>query len=641
VSDERTIYSALQGGARERGALPLFRLVATALRLVRRAAPRELRVVLLAQAMAAVALAAQLLVGASAARYLLGPPPLEPDRVAGYVVALVVALVVQHISQAFVTEGQRLLAELTARHASSSILDATGSADLLAFESAEFHDLMQRAQVAALSRPVALTTNLMQMVTGVAAGIGIAVAVVAVQPLLLLLLVATYVPLWVMLARNTHSLYRFSFGATPADRQRMYLAGVLTGREEAKEVRSFALVRFVRSRFDALYDRRLTEFRDLSRQRRRRAMLGGLATAVLTAGVFALLAGLYVAGTLEAADALVVAVAVQQLGGRMAVISANGAALYESALFLDDFARFTALGHGPPTIVDVSETPSGTITFDHVSFRYPGGTTAALDAVSLAIDEGETVAIVGLNGSGKTTLAKLLCGLLVPTEGTVSWGSVRSSSRSPSWGERSAVIFQDFVRYFLTVAENIGVGDTTRMSDAAGIREAARQAGAAGFIERLPDGYDTLLGPEFEGGAELSGGQWQRVALARALFRDAPLLVLDEPAAALDVPAEFELYELIRTMHGRRTVVLVTHRLASTRHADRIVVLDDGRVVETGTHDQLVKETGLYAHLYTLQSQWLAAPEADDARVSGGAQPHDRSPARRAAQPAPGRTMGR
>jgi ATP-binding cassette, subfamily B, bacterial len=246
---------------------------------------------------------------------------------------------------------------------------------------------------------------------------------------------------------------------------------------------------------------------------------------------------------------------------------------------------------------------------EDVGFTYPGASTPAVTEVSMEIGAGEIVALVGENGSGKTTLAKLLCRLYLPQRGRVLWDEVDTATTDPDGLRRSvAVIFQDFLHYALPASENIGMGRHQRIDDAEAIRGAALHAGADDFLAKLPSGYETVLGPEFEGGKELSVGQWQRVALARAFFRDAPFIILDEPTAALDARAEHELFESIRTLCRGRSVLLISHRFSSVRSADRIYVLDGGRVVESGSHQELMDLGGRYADLFALQaSAYLAS----------------------------------
>src|SRR4029453_4430209 len=311
---------------------------------------------------------------------------------------------------------------------------------------------------------------------------------------------------------------------------------------------------------------------------------------VLTATLL-LVAWLTLNGTVDLASATIAVAGVAIVGERLAGVGWSVGALTESASYLDDCLAFDALlprvrGARPP-----GPAPDGftTLAADDISFRYPTGTEPVLGDVSLEIAAGEVVALVGENGSGKTTLAKLLAGLYGPDAGTVRWDGVDMSTVDPdAWRDRVAVIFQDFERFHLTAAENIGLGRVAAMDDESGIRAPPRQSGADTFIEPMPDGYATLLGPEFVGGTDLSVGQWQRMALARAFFRGAPVVILDEPTAALDPRAEKELFDRIRDLLSGRTVLLISHRFSSVRSADRIYVLDAGRVVESGDHHELM-----------------------------------------------------
>ncbi len=354
---------------------------------------------------------------------------------------------------------------------------------------------------------------------------------------------------------------------------------------------------------------------------------------------FAALAWLITTGHLGLAEAGAAAAATIGLGGQLQGIAWSAGQLYESALFIEDLDAFLALLPGLKEAVPTAPAPSGfqRIEVRNVHFTYPGEPSAsrlpaaarhigpslmrmmiaagpppgadghrrreALQGVSMEIRRGEVVALVGENGSGKTTLAKLISALYTPDSGQVLWDGIDVAAVDPSGiREQVAVIFQDFVRYMLTVRENIGLGRVERLSDADAIRAAARHAGADAFIEAWPEAYDATLGPIFENGKDLSTGQWQRIALARAFFRDAPLIILDEPTASLDARAEAELFERMRTLFQGRSVLLISHRFSSVRSADRIYVMREGRIVEHGTHAQLMALGGLYAELFNLQA---------------------------------------
>jgi ATP-binding cassette subfamily B protein len=283
----------------------------------------------------------------------------------------------------------------------------------------------------------------------------------------------------------------------------------------------------------------------------------------------------------------------------------SATSLYEATLFIRDYSSFLEL----EPAVDAApgrRAPSGfeVLRAENVSFAYPESAYRAVDGVSLEIRRGEVIALVGENGSGKTTLAKMLAGLYRPERGRIRWDDTDLAEVDADELRRSvAVIFQDFERYLLPARENVGLGRHERVDDFDDIVAAARRADADDFLASLPEGYETMLGREFAGGYDLSIGQWQRVALARAFFRDAPFVILDEPTAALDARAESRLFERMRELLEGRSVVLISHRFSSVRSADRIYVLHEGRVVEHGSHDELMVADGLYAELFGLQAR--------------------------------------
>jgi ATP-binding cassette subfamily B protein len=392
------------------------------------------------------------------------------------------------------------------------------------------------------------------------------------------------------------------FGFTPNERQRSYLSALMLSRGSAKEVRAFALAPFLRGRYDRLYDERIRELRALARRRTVRGLAGALLSAAALAAALAALSWLLVSGRMTLAATGAAVFALYQLTAQLRTMHFGASSLYEATLFLRDYTSFLQLERPAPERGRRAGTFAG-VTLESVTFSYPDTTRPAVADVSLEIAPSEVIALVGENGSGKTTLAKLIAGLYRPGRGRVLWGGEDVALLDPDdVRSQVAVIFQDFEHYLLPARENVGLGRHEHMDDDGRIVAAATRADADGFVRRLPEGYETMLGREFTGGYDLSIGQWQRLALARAFFRDASLVVLDEPTAALDARAESRLFERMRELLEERAAVLVSHRFSSVRSADRIYVLHRGRVVEHGTHGELMALGGRYADLFTLQA---------------------------------------
>lgn len=582
-------------------------LVAGATRLVWSAAPRELAVSVVLQVISGVGVGIQLLVGSRVLSTVLTADSLDRgagDVVPGLLLLLGVTAVVGFAGRAQ-TELRVVIAELTGRHAQARVIDIATMVDLEAYERPEFHDRLQRATTAALFRPHSMTNDVITLLSLGIGVLGITVALAALQPMLLPVVVLAYVPLSMASSRNSRTRYRFGHRMTPNDRQRSYLAGVLTAKPFAQELRSFDVAGFIRRRYDDLWDLRVAELRRSTNERLRRSLAASVATSALSAASIGLLVWLLLTDRMGVAAAATAAVGIQQLGGRLSGIVSSGSGLYEHSLFIEDFTSFLDLAPAVAAARPTGAAPDGfaTLTVEDVTFAYPGTDRPALTGISLSIRAGEVVALVGENGSGKTTLAKLLCHLYAPTSGRIWWDGTDTAECDPGQlRRRIAVIFQDFVQYALPADENIAVGDQARADDLAAVTAAAVESGADGFLADLPQGYRTMLGRQFDGGHELSIGQWQRIALARAFFRGAPFLILDEPTAALDPRAEHELFERIRAVAAGRTVLLISHRFSSVRSADRIFVLRQGKLVEQGNHDQLMAGAGLYAELFRLQA---------------------------------------
>jgi ATP-binding cassette, subfamily B, bacterial len=509
------------------------------------------------------------------------------------------------VAGAIINNRRQIIGERVSVYISSEVLKVICLAELDDFDDSTFHDRLQRVAVNAAGRPMMMVQCMITIGQNLFALASLWIALLVLQPWIALGLLLVAVPVWIGGARVGEVYFSFIVRIAGLDRARMYLFQLLTMRDPAKEIRAFNLAPYLAARWRDSMNERIALLIVTLRRQLRASLISTFGSNLVLAVAAGGLVLLNSRGVLTLAETAAVAAVILLFGQRLldSVVETNQ--FFESAPLVNDLKEFlqleeTLVGHraGVPF-----KGPFRRIALDNVTFSYRDTNRNAIEHVDLHIDAGEVVALVGENGSGKTTLAKLIAGLYEPRDGAVRIdGKDLKEIDLTTWRESVAVLFQDFIRYALTATDNIQLGATSRGAELDDVRAAARKAGADGYLSALPEAYDTILGPQFGRGVDLSLGQWQRVALARAIYRDAPLVILDEPTASLDARAERDLFESVRQLYRNKTVVLISHRFSTVRTADRIIVLNDGKIVEQGNHTQLMANEGLYAELFAIQA---------------------------------------
>ncbi|GIH26977.1 multidrug ABC transporter permease [Acrocarpospora phusangensis] len=579
-------------------------LIAQAVRMAWRASPRDTLATVVLNLLAGVFTAFGLLAttGVLEALFAAGP---TPDRVRAALPSLILvgaAAILRTLLQAGAGWAQARLEPQVTRIAEERLYGLTSKVDLVRFDDPDFHDALQRARSRGVNSADSVVSSAIDVLT---AGISLIAAggvLGVLHPVLLPLLAIAVLPDAWATVRAAKMRYGTMLSLLPTYRRKWIISELLAERETAAEVRSFTMRSFLLRVYDLVARTEQDVMVKLARRETFARLVGEALGGLGAALVYVALGLLLATGAVPLAVAGTAVLAVRSGQSSLANLLYAVNRLYENGLYFTDFVDFCVTNESPPAAAK-ARPPAGfsRITVENVTFSYPGKDTPALAGVSIHIDRGEVIALVGENGSGKTTLSKILAGLYTPAGGRVLWdGTDLAGVEAHLLRGNIAVIAQDHTRWPLTARHNITMG--LEKGDDAVIR-AAGVAGADEVIAELPKGYQTLLDRRFNDGQELSGGQWQRIAVARGFYRDAPLLICDEPTAALDARAEHALFERVRQHSDGRTVLLITHRLASVRHADRIYVLDHGEVVEQGTHDELIRADGIYADLYNLQAR--------------------------------------
>ena len=487
--------------------------------------------------------------------------------------------------------------------------------DLAFFESPQYRDTLFRAQQEGPYRPTKIVNGLFAAGQAGASFFAVAWLLAVFNPLLPLIIVAATVPGILLRLSYSKKIYEWQEKRTEDERRAFYFHWMLTGDAHAKEFRLFNLGRYFIERFRQI---RSTLKKEKLWFERRRAMGDFIAQAsptVCVFGSFAYITFRAARGEITIGDLVMYFQAFQRGLVFLKTLLETGAGMYEDNLFLSHFYEFIEVKSdvkSPQLPVPVPAKIKTGIEFKNVNFFYHNDGKKVLNCVNFSIRPGEIIALVGKNGSGKSTIVKILTRLYDPPKGGVYLDGINIKKFDIGlFRKKISVVFQDHIKYYLTAGENILLGDMERDADAESIRAAAVESGIDKKISRLPDEYDTLLGRWFKNGEELSIGQWQMLAISRAFFRDAEIVVLDEPSSALDPEAEKKLFVSLRRLMQNRSALIISHRYSTVRQADRILVMDQGRIIEQGSHDDLMGLNGEYAHLYNTQAKGYTTIKED------------------------------
>ncbi len=522
------------------------------------------------------------------------------------VVGLWIVTGVQRAIGGYMGYGRNLFVRRVELEAERRLLTQAAKVDIGHFDNSNWHDRLARAKRDVSWRPGDLTWSVLGLSGNIVTILLMASLLASLHYVLVVLALAAAVLSLALERRMTSRMYEFFYKETPEERERAYMGDLLAQPRTTKEIRAYVLADYLLGRHRKLSEDLFTLREQMYRSATRVSMLTGFVSGTTLALAYLFVAVQGVAGTIDPGGVVLVIGAFTSVAGTLGNISSTFVAVDQHTTFLDDYFSFLAIEPLVPVPASPRAVPVQVvdgIEFENVTFTYPGGTEPAVAGLSLRIRNGELIALVGENGAGKSTLVKLLLRFYDVDQGSVRIGGVDVRDLDPeTLRSRIGVLFQDYASYELSVRENVVMGRPDGTADDGRVLEALRDARSDWLLTKMPRGLDSKVGRLFEGGHDLSGGEWQRLALARIMYRDADIWILDEPTSSLDPEAEAGIFaELKENLKGRIGIV-ISHRFSTVRIADRIAVIDDGRVTELGTHEELLRADGRYAQLFELQA---------------------------------------
>lgn len=531
---------------------------------------------------------------------------LQFNEVLPIVVGLWLATGFQRALGAYTGYGRNLFVRRVQLEAERRLLEQAAKVDLGHFDNSDWHDRLARAKRDVSWRPGDLTWSVLGL-SGNIVTIGLMAGLLLSLHWLLVVLALAAAGLSLLLERRvTSKLYEFFYKETPEEREREYLADLLVQPRSTKEIRAYVLADYLLGRHHRLSEDLYHQREQMYRSGTQISILSGLVTGTTLALAYAFVAARGIAGAIDPGGVVLVIGAFTSVSSTLGTISSTFVAVDQHTTFLEDYFSFLGIDPLVPLPTHPRELPPGPIggiTFDDVTFAYPGGTEPAVTGLNLEVRPGELIALVGENGAGKSTVVKLLLRFYDVDAGAVQVGGIDVRELAPATlRNRIGVLFQDYASYEFSVRENVAMGRPDGAVDDDRVLQALRDSRSEWLVRKMPNGLASKVGRLFEGGHDLSGGEWQRLALARIMYRDADIWILDEPTSSLDPEAEAAIFAELKAHLKGRIGIVISHRFSTVRIADRIAVIADGRVKEIGSHDELIRSRSRYAELFELQA---------------------------------------